>query len=206
MDESQVSNNPGEIDSNLDSDEELLAEFGDLWDAAEELWDRYQDAPAFERYVSADFLEVARSLVKLREQALVFLEWGSGLGVTTIMASRLGFEAYGIEADGTLVEHSEDLAEAYGPEARFVQGSFIPDEFEWRPADHDEVNRTVIDLPAGYAELDMELRDFDLIYAYPWPNEHTLYHSIIRQFARSDALLLSYDAREGTEIVTFGND
>ena len=196
----------GEIDSNLDSDEELQSEFGDLWDAAEELWDRYQDDPAFERYVSADFLDVARSLVKLRGQALVFLEWGSGLGATTIMASRLGFEAYGIEADGTLVEHSEELAAAYGPKARFAQGSFIPDEFEWRPSDDDEVNRTVIDLPEGYAKLDMELRDFDLIYAYPWPNEHTLYHSIIRQFARPDALFLSYDAREGTEVVTFGND
>lgn len=196
----------GEIDSTLDSDEELLSEFGDLWDEAEELWDLDQDALAFERYVSADFLDVARSLVKLRGQALVFLEWGSGLGVTTIMASRLGFEAYGIEADGTLVEHSERLAEAYGPNARFAQGSFIPDEFEWRPSDDDEVNRTVIDIPAGYAELDMELRDFDLIYAYPWPNEHTLYHSIIRQFARPDVLFLSYDAREGTEVVTFGRD
>ncbi|NIO39184.1 MAG: hypothetical protein GTO41_02675, partial [Burkholderiales bacterium] len=48
-----------------------------------------------------------------------------------------------------------------------------------------------------------ELRDFDLIYAYPWPDEHPLYHSIIRQFGRSRAMLLTYDAREGMDLVRF---
>ena len=51
--------------------------------------------------------------------------------------------------------------------------------------------RTIIDAPSAYDELDMELRDFDLIYAYPWPDERSLYHNIVREFGRGDTLLLS---------------
>ena len=128
---------------------------------------------------------------------------GSGLGIVTIMASRMGFEAYGIEAKPDLVEYSESLAQAYGPHARFSQGSFIPDEFEWNPSDGDDAYRTIIDAASAYHELDMELRDFDLIYAYPWPDEHTLYHNVIRALGRREALLLTYDVRKGMELVRF---
>ncbi len=49
----------------------------------------------------------------------------------------------------------------------------------------------------------MQLHDFDLICAYPWPDEHTLFHSIIREFGRKESLLLSYDARAGAKLVRF---
>ena len=194
-----------EPDSSCDPDQELLADFRRLWADASDLWDQYEQAPAFHGYVSADYLAVFQSLAPLRGRVLTFLEWGSGLGVATIMASRMGFEAYGIEAEAGLVEHAERLALAYGPQAQFAQGSFIPDDFVWNPAEGEEVNKTMIDIPSAYDELSMELRDFDLIYTYPWPDEHTLYHSVIRQFARKDALLLSYDAREGMDLVSFAD-
>ena len=132
---------------------------------------------------------------------LTVLEWGSGLGIVTIMASRMGFEAYGIEAEMELVEYSEEFARDYGPDATFAQGSFVPDEFQWNPANGDTVFQTIIDSPSAYADLDMELRDFDLIYAYPWPEEITLYHNILRKLGRRDALFLWYDAREGIDMV-----
>jgi hypothetical protein len=134
---------------------------------------------------------------------LSVLEWGSGLGIVTIMASRMGFEAYGIEAEPCLVTHAENLARTYGPNAQFAQGSFIPDDFAWNPADGGDVDRTVIDVASAYDKLDMELKDFDLVYAYPWPDEHTLYHNIMREFGRKGAMLLTYDAREGMELVRF---
>ncbi|MFN3191770.1 MAG: hypothetical protein ACE361_14765 [Aureliella sp.] len=192
-----------EPNSSADDDKALLAEFQELWDAAEELWTRNEDSPAFFRYVSADYLGVFESLRQLRGEAFTFLEWGSGLGVVTIMASRLGFDAYGIEAEPQLAEYAQVLAESYGDQARFAQGSFIPDEYRWSPSNGDEVSRTIIDMPCAYDELDMELRDFDVVYAYPWPDEHTFYHNIMRQFARRDALLLSYDALEGTQLTSF---
>jgi len=192
-----------EFGSSCDPDETLLADFGRLSAEADDLWERHQRTPAFHRYVSADYVAVYKSLARLRGRALTFLEWGSGLGVVTIMASRMGFEAYGIETEPDLVEYAENFAQAYGPQARFAQGSFIPDDFEWNPANGDEVIRTIIDAASAYDKLEMELRDFDLVYAYPWSDEHTLYHNIMREFGGRNALLLSYDAREGIELVRF---
>jgi len=182
-------------------DKNLLAEFSLLWDEADALWESRMDEAAFHAYVSADYSVVYESLAKLKDQVLTVLEWGSGLGVVTIMASRMGFEAFGIEAEIELVDHSRDFAEKYAPNARFAQGSFVPDQFVWNPAAGDESIRTMIDAADAYDELDMELRDFDLVYAYPWPTEHPLYHNIIREFGRTDAMFLSYDAREGIGLV-----
>ena len=201
-----VNRNPnGERDSSCDPDGTLLARFSRLWAEADDLWERHQNTAAFHGYVSADYLTVYESLVQLRGRVLTVLEWGSGLGVVTIMASLMGFEAYGIEVEPDLVKYSERLAQAYGPDARFAQGSFIPSGFEWDPAHGDDVCRTIIDAASAYDELDMELRDFDLVYAYPWPDEHTLYHNIMRGFARRNAMFLSYDAREGIDLVRFNH-
>jgi hypothetical protein len=188
-------------DSSCDPDKTLLAEFRCLWAEADDCWERHQSMPAFRGYVSADYQAVYESLARLQGRVLTVLEWGSGLGVVTIMASRMGFEAYGIEAEPDLVEYAKSFAEAYGPQARFAQGSFIPAEFEWHPADGDDVYRTAIDVASAYDELEMELRDFDLVYAYPWPDEHTLYRNIMRRHGREEALLLSYDVREGMELI-----
>ena len=197
-----VSQEPfSEFDSSNDSDSAILAEFSQLWAEADALWEQHSETPAFHGYVSADYRTVYESLAQLRGTVSTVLEWGSGLGVVTIMASRMGFEAYGIEAEPRLVNYSEDFAQIYGPEARFALGSFIPDEFEWNPADGEEVCRTVIDAASAYDDFDMELRDFDLVYTYPWPDERVLYHNIMRQFGCRNALLLSYDVREGMELV-----
>ena len=181
-------------------DREILAEFKCFWTEVDSLWQQHQAAPAFEGYVSADYLSVFYSLAQLRNRVSTVLEWGSGLGVVSIMASRMGFEAFGIEAEAGLVEYALGFAEKYGPETQFAHGSFIPDEFVWNPNSGEQLNRTVIDLPAAYDQFELELQDFDLIYAYPWPEEHQFYHSILRQFGRPGALLLTYDGREGLEL------
>jgi len=189
-----------DLDSAFDSDKTLLAELGRLLAEADALWERNQNTPEFHGYVSADYLAVYDSLARLRGRVSTFLEWGSGLGIVTIMASRMGFEAYGIEAEPALVEHAEHFAHVYGPDARFAQGSFIPDDYEWNPANGDDAIRTLINAASAYDQLDMELRDFDIVYAYPWSDEHILYHNIMRQFGRKDSLFLTYDAREGIEL------
>jgi hypothetical protein len=186
--------------------EALRGEFERLWAEAESIWDRHQDAPGFHSYVSSDYPSVFEALRQLRGRVLTVLEWGSGLGVVTIMASRMGFEAYGIEAELSLIEFAEGLAQRYGPAAKFAHGSFIPDAFEWDPVNGDDEGRTLIDLESAYPALEMELRDFDLVFAYPWPTEHALYRRILHQFGSHRALLLSYDAREGINLVrTRGN-
>jgi len=180
--------------------EHLLLEMKQLWTVSDEVWERCRSRLEFGSFVSADYLAIYRELVKLQGQVETVLEWGSGLGVVTIMASRLGFDAYGIEVEPVLVEHSLEFAEEYGPEAKFATGSFIPDEYEWDNEITSDSTRTDHDTRAAYEELDMELRDFDLIYAYPWPDEHPFFMNILRTCGRDGSLFLSYDAREGTAL------
>ena len=180
--------------------EGLLAEFRELWRVADDLWTEGEADAAFRAYVSADYEEVYRWLVRLRGTTTSFLEWGSGLGVVTMMASRLGFDAWGIEAEEELVQHSWDLASRFAPNAQFAQGSFVPDEFEWNPAAGDESINTSLDLADAYDQLGMELLDFELVYAYPWPTEHPLLHHILKEFGCDNVALLTYDAREGAAL------
>lgn len=206
MDINHSLNHKFELSPDVDvraGDKELLAEFGYLWSEVDEIWERQQNTLPFEGYVSANYLSVYQSLTQLRGKVSTVLEWGSGLGVVSIMASRMGFEAYGIEAESNLIEYAEGFAERYGPATRFAHGSFIPDEFVWNPGDGEELNRTIIDIPAAYDQFDLELQDFDLVYAYPWPEEHQLYQNILRDYGRQDVLLLTYDGREGIGLCRF---
>lgn len=169
-----------------------------LWIEAQEIWDRCQDQRPFRAFVAADYEEVYRALARLQGRLTTVLEWGSGLGVVTIMASNLGFEAYGIESEPHLVDLSRKLAQKYGPGARFVTGSFIPREYKWNPETADESMRSDVDAEPAYDDLDMELRDFDLVYAFPWPEEQALFRDILRQYGGKNSLFLTFEAREGS--------
>jgi len=50
----------------------------------------------------------------------------------------------------------------------------------------------------------MELRDFDLVYAYPWPEEHLVFRSIVKRCGAAGAVLVCYDNREGISTTRFG--
>lgn len=176
------------------------SELDRLWSAAADIWDTREKESAFEGYVSADFAAIHQRLIELRPKAQTFLEWGSGLGVVAIMASRLGYDAYGIEVKPELVEAARLLAEQFHANATFAVGSFIPEDFAAQIHTGDEFHRTDTNDHAAYDELDMELRDFDLIYAYPWPEEHGVFRSIIRRCAAPRALYLRYDVREGLSL------
>ena len=46
----------------------------------------------------------------------------------------------------------------------------------------------------------MELRDFDLVYAYPWPGERLFFLDIMKKFGRPGAMFMTYDVREGIHV------
>lgn len=189
----------------LDSDPDRLPTgFEPLWTEAAAIWDKHQSQSAFEGYVSADYLAVYHSLQRFQKRCATFLEWGSGLGVVTIMAAQMGFDAYGIEIEPELVEHACILAERFDSDAKFVCGSFIPGEYQEQSIRGEEFHRTVCNAAPAYDEIDMELRDFDLVYAYPWPDEHLVFRSIMRRCGAPGAALICYDAREGISTTTPG--
>lgn len=184
-------------DSPMPASEPSKKQLQALWSEADAIWDKRGNERAFSGYVSADYAAIFRSLKTLRKRSHTFLEWGSGLGVVTIMASRLGFDAYGIEVETDLVDAAQDLAERHHASPSFGVGSFIPDAFEITSGLSESFINTREDGGDAYSDLDMELRDFDLVYAYPWPGELGIFRSIVRRYGSPHTLFLSYDVREG---------
>jgi len=175
-----------------DTLDRLLREGRSLWDQFE-----MREINRHHLFVPCDHAAAHDQLRALRSRASTFLEFGSAAGVVTILADLLGYEACGIEIEPWLVQAADALAQRFDSAATFVEGSFVP------PAYQDEVRHMSSDriTPTGgasaYEELAMELTDFDLVFAYPWPGEEEWLFELMRRHARGDAMLLTYDLQEG---------
>ncbi|MFN0181510.1 MAG: hypothetical protein ACKVZ0_22090 [Gemmatimonadales bacterium] len=157
------------------------------------LWDRFEVEvrdQRFHPFVAANYEEVLAALQPHRRPGLRFLEWGSATGVITIMADLLGFEAFGIELDASLVAKARLLATRFDSRARFAAGSFLPEGYRWRPRDGDGRIGTVGTGPSGYLELGRALDEFDVVFGYPWGGEEPLMLDLMKSYGRPDALLL----------------
>lgn len=177
--------------------------FDDLLRAGAEIWRDYcnEHAGVFHRVIPADHalaIDVLRDQV---ESAHTFLELGSATGVITIIADLLGFDAYGIEIEPTLVDISERLAEESDSSATFVEGSFVPLDYR------EDVNllesgyMTPTEGADAYADMGLEMSDFDLIYAYPWPGEEDWLIEMVRRHGGDRTRLMIYTVRDGYEII-----
>ena len=144
----------------------------------------------FHPFVAADYDQVLRALLPLRTTGQRFIEWGSATGVITIMASLLGFEAYGIELDPSLGRIARELAARFHSSAVFVDGSFIPTGYRWRPPTGDGRSGTIGDGPSAYPMIGHALEDFDVVYAYPWGGEEPMMLDLMRAYGRRGGLLL----------------
>lgn len=171
----------------------LCTEGWALWDqfAANEL-----DRP-FHPFVSADYDAVCEALLPWRAPGRRFLEWGSATGVITVMADLMGFDACGIELDASLVATARDLARRFDSGARFSAGSFLPAGYRWRPRDGDGRTGTLGSGPSGYLALGMSLEEFDLVFGFPWEGEQAVMLDVMRQYGRTDAVLLLNSATHG---------
>lgn len=154
----------------------------------------------FPNLILADPHGARETLRDLRPRGGMFLELGSGIGIITIIADLLGYDAYGIEIEPHLVEESCRLAESCGSSVTFVEGSFVPPEFQ---EDVDHLSATHLTVTSGvdaYDEMGLRIADFDLVYAYPWPDETDWLHALFQRFAAPHSALLSYSVRDGYEL------
>jgi hypothetical protein len=157
--------------------------------------------PAF---VPSDFEMVYRALAAIKSQQLAtgrrFVEWGSGIGVITSLAALVGFDAVGIEIEGKLVEIAIRLAADHDIAVQFAKGSFVP---RWAEPSMDwagDVTWLSTGGEDGYAELELEPNDFDIVFAYPWPGEEQVIFDLFADTAAVGALLLTYHGLEGVRL------
>jgi hypothetical protein len=167
---------------------------------AERRIERFQIGHHIPGFVASDFVRVYSALRALAESNLaaggLFCEWGSGFGVVSCLAAMLDFEVWGIEIEGELVDAARRLAEDFEIPATFVRGSFIPpggkisfgdgDGFNWLSTEGEDLQH----------EMDLGPEDFNVIYAYPWPDEESVIERLFEQIAGDGAILVTYHSDE----------
>ncbi|MFT7463746.1 MAG: hypothetical protein ACI9EF_002093 [Pseudohongiellaceae bacterium] len=145
-------------------------------------------------FVSSELLEVHRALRSVLDQDLhrgtLFCEWGSGFGAICALAASLGLEAHGIEIQGELVVAAEELMQELDLEASFVQGTFLLPGVEDLAATCKHTEGEASD--QAYRELGLPLSAFDIVFAYPWPQEEMLHEELFLLHGSAGALLLTY--------------
>jgi hypothetical protein len=159
---------------------------------------------AMPAFVPSDFELVYRALAAVDAANLTtgrrFLEWGSGIGVITCLATQLGFDSVGIEIEQPLVDLAEQLAESHAIDTQFVCGSFVPRDLEVHIKSPDDFAWMTTDAQPAYEELGLEPDDFDLVFAYPWPGEEDVIFNLFADCAATGALLLTYHGLEGVRL------
>jgi hypothetical protein len=174
-------------------DPRLAARLTALFDEGWEIWERF-DARVrrteWHPFIPSDYERVVEALLPFRGSRLRFLEWGSAAGVITIAADLLGFEAFGIEIDGELVEMGRSLAARMGSHAHFAEGSFLPAGYTFKPRSGDGRTGTIGRAASGYLALGRSLDEFDLVYAYPWDGEQPMMLDLMRRFGSPEAVFL----------------
>jgi hypothetical protein len=186
---------------------ELEARLATLREAGWALFDKFDHEvrdQRFHPFVAADYESVLEALIAQRAPGLKFLEWGSATGVITIMADLLGYEAYGIELDESLVEIARTLARKFDSKARFVAGSFLPEGYEWKPRTGDGRLGTIGQGRSGYLELGRSLDDFDVVFGYPWQGEEAMMHDLMRCYGGAGARLMVHGTDRGVEVYRDG--
>jgi hypothetical protein len=190
--------------------QDLLVRIEALNEEGRTIFDRFERdvrSAEFHPFKPANYDSIVDVLLPFVGKCRTFLEWGSATGVIAITADLLGFEAYGIEIDASLVDVANDLARRYGSGARFAAGSLLPEGYEWRSPSGDPRLGTIETGESGYAKLGLGLSDFDLVYGYPWSGEAAMMHDIMQRCGADGARLLINGGREGVHVfrITNGN-
>jgi len=182
----------------------LPARIHSLLTAADQLIDELDASGRVTAFVPSDYPGAYHVLKGLAASGLArgsrFCEWGSGFGVVTCLAAEVGFDACGIEADGELVDRARELAADFDSAAEFVHGSFVPPGAEARV--HTAGNYAWMTTEADYAyeELGDDVADFDVVFAYPWPDEEHITESLFERYAGTDALYVTYHGEAGFRV------
>ncbi|MBP3960912.1 hypothetical protein J8F10_37295 [Gemmata sp. G18] len=163
---------------------------------AERRIDRFQTACRVPAFVPCDYTTAYKVLRALAGGEFTrgsrFCEWGCGFGVVVGLAAMLDFDACGIEIEGTLVDEGRQLAEDYDLPVELIHGSFVPPGAEDRVYKGGTYSWLTTEGDQAYEDLDLEISDLDVIFAYPWPDEEAVVYDLFDSYAGVGAVLATY--------------
>ncbi|HEX5272283.1 MAG TPA: class I SAM-dependent methyltransferase [Gemmataceae bacterium] len=158
--------------------------------------ERFQRDGGVPAFVPSDYPGAYHVLLALAESAAapggLFCEWGSGFGVVACLAAMLDFDARGIEIDPALVDEARRLAADFDLPAEFVRGSFIPPGSERTVGRDDQFAWLTTSAGGPEEEWDLGPADFDVVFAFPWPDEARVIATLFDRHAAPGAVLVTY--------------
>lgn len=160
-------------------------------EAFQDRWDR----PQIEQFVAADYGHVYQSLAWiLRSQPTLghrFLEWGCGFAIISALASTLGLDVIGIEAESELLTQGRATIADWEVDVELVHGNFLPAGAE-SLADDPLLPSIGHPIDSAYGKLGLDVDDFAIIYSYPWPGEDDFHEAVFHRYAAKGALLMMF--------------
>lgn len=171
---------------------------------AERRIEQFQRSARVPAFVPSDFERVYQTLKTVETTALApgrrVCEWGSGFGVVATLAAMLGFEAYGIEIEAELVDAARRLAHDFELPAEFICGSFIPNGGEHLVDAGTTFSWLTPDSGTAYDEIGLDPDDFDIVFAYPWPDEEDVIWTLFERYASTGAVLITYHGSDDIRV------
>ena len=182
----------------MDPNDDSAAARGDLGSRVREVAGWLHGRTAGPRYVGSDLVVIQRGLVRIQGEGLargpVFCDWGSGLGGVCAVAALNGFEPFGIEIEGGMVDSARELAEELELPMSFAAGTFLLPGDENLVA--DKTNTALAFDGLGWKTLGLLPRDCDVVFAYPWPGDEGLVDAVFARHASPGALLLTFHDKD----------
>jgi len=167
---------------------------------AERRVERFQRDHLVPGFVASDFSRAYAVLHALSETMAapgkLFCEWGSGLGVVACLAAMLDYDAFGIEIDAGLVDAARRLAGDFDLPVEFACGSFLPEETVAALDPRQEFAWLDTEKSGDGEPLELGPADFDVVFAYPWPDEEQVIEGAFERHAAVGAVLVSYHGGE----------
>ncbi len=177
-------NVPTDVEKRLDRARRRIQAFQDRW-----------DRPQMEQFVAADYVHVYQTLRWLNENQFTigkrFLEWGCGFAIVSAIADSLGWDAIGIEAENDLLTEGRKTIVEWDSAAELIHGNFLPPGAE-ALADDPMLPSLGHPVSCGYRQLGMDLDDFAIVYAYPWPGEDKFHEAVFDCYAARGAMLVLF--------------
>lgn len=158
-----------------------------------------------ENFVPCDFHLLDQSLTWIEQNHLLtgnrFCELGSGFGVAALLASLREMESVGIEIEANLVAQASLLADALSLPTKFYTGSFVPRDVAGLLELGSDIEHVETHEDDVFDEIGLDLDEFDLFFAFPWPGEHQFFEAVFEAGAADNALLLTYRGRDGMHLL-----